>query len=214
LVEHNSGLFRAASSGKHQGNRLARAEAASGPSLPQGGDVDSNQVQALQGSRRGLRRQERSRLRSSGKGLSAESDAGVLSKTRANGDIVLFDPATNAFGVMDETEAPRTFYIPDAPDMGTRPTWTTSMHNDSCLHCRVCGYGSKEPPWGVDGRTPVYDFCVCCGVEHGYQDASPMGARSYRAAWIAAGAKWEEANERPHGWNLAEQLRHVPPEFQ
>ncbi|MBK9493743.1 MAG: hypothetical protein IPO08_04200 [Xanthomonadales bacterium] len=39
--------------------------------------------------------------------------SGVLSKTRVNGDVVRFDPVTNAFGVMDKTGAPRTFYVPD-----------------------------------------------------------------------------------------------------
>lgn len=44
--------------------------------------------------------------------------AGVLSKTRANGDVVRFDPTTNAFGVMDKTGAPRTFYVPDPAKHG------------------------------------------------------------------------------------------------
>lgn len=88
------------------------------------------------------------------------------------------------------------------------------MHNERALRCRVCGYKSEDPPWGDDGRTPLYDFCECCGVEHGYQDASPAGARTYRAQWIAAGAEWEEAAARPEGWKLDEQLRHIPPEFQ
>ncbi|WP_430733403.1 hypothetical protein [Ectothiorhodospira lacustris] len=44
--------------------------------------------------------------------------AGVLSKTRANGDVVRFDPATNAFGVMDKTGAPRTFFKPDPAKHG------------------------------------------------------------------------------------------------
>ncbi|MGK9171323.1 hypothetical protein KXR53_33840 [Inquilinus limosus] len=38
---------------------------------------------------------------------------GVLSKVRSNGDVVRFDPATQAFGVMDSASAPRTFYKPD-----------------------------------------------------------------------------------------------------
>jgi pyocin large subunit-like protein len=42
----------------------------------------------------------------------------VLSKTRANGDVVRFDPASNAFGVMDKTGAPRTFYVPDPTKHG------------------------------------------------------------------------------------------------
>jgi pyocin large subunit-like protein len=46
------------------------------------------------------------------------SGAGALSKTRANGDVVRFEPATNAFGVMDKTGAPRTFYVPDPAKHG------------------------------------------------------------------------------------------------
>jgi hypothetical protein len=88
------------------------------------------------------------------------------------------------------------------------------MHSDKDLRCRVCGYRSDDPPWGEDGRTPLYDFCPCCGVEHGYQDSSPTGARNYRAEWIAAGAKWEEPAAEPEGWDLDEQLRQVSPEFE
>ena len=43
---------------------------------------------------------------------------GVLSKTRVNGDVVRFDPATDAFGVMDKTGASRTFYKPDPAKHG------------------------------------------------------------------------------------------------
>lgn len=87
------------------------------------------------------------------------------------------------------------------------------MHSDKDLRCRVCGYKSEDPPWGIDGRSPLYDFCPCCGVEHGYQDSSLAGARRYRAEWIAAGAKWEEANAMPERWDLGEQLRDVPSDF-
>jgi pyocin large subunit-like protein len=44
--------------------------------------------------------------------------AGALSKTRANGDVVRFDPATDAFGVMDKAGSPRTFYKPDPAQHG------------------------------------------------------------------------------------------------
>jgi len=44
--------------------------------------------------------------------------AGVLSRTRANGDVVRFDPASNAFGVMDKSGAPRTFFKPDPAQHG------------------------------------------------------------------------------------------------
>lgn len=87
------------------------------------------------------------------------------------------------------------------------------MRNDSNLNCRVCGYQSVDPPWGEDGRSPIYDFCPCCGVEHGYQDSSPLGARNYRTEWISAGAKWEEPASKPEGWDLSEQLSLIPSEF-
>ena len=89
------------------------------------------------------------------------------------------------------------------------------MHNDvEKLYCRVCGYKSENPPWGEDGQTPLYDFCPCCGVEHGYQDSTQNGTHKYRAKWIAAGAKWEEPEEKPDDWSLNEQLCHVPREFE
>ena len=70
-----------------------------------------------------------------------------------------------------------------------------------------------DPPWGVDGCTPTYDFCVCCGVEFGYQDASLVGARRFRTDWIARGAPWSEPRERPGWWILEEQLRMIPQEY-
>jgi len=87
------------------------------------------------------------------------------------------------------------------------------MHSDSSLRCRVCGYRSEDPPWGEDGKSPLYDFCPCCGVEHGYQDSSITGIRNYRAQWISTGAKWDEPDAKPEGWDLNEQLRHISAEF-
>ncbi len=88
------------------------------------------------------------------------------------------------------------------------------MHSDIIFCCRICGYKSADPPWGEDGHSPIYDFCPCCGVEHGYQDSTPVGAQKYRIEWIAAGAKWEEPDVKPDDWSLDEQLNHVPHEFQ
>ena len=81
------------------------------------------------------------------------------------------------------------------------------------LICRVCGYESDTPQWGTDGKTPTYEFCPCCGVEHGYQDCQPISARRYREAWIQSGANWEEASLKPLGWVLEDQLMKVPIEF-
>jgi hypothetical protein len=87
------------------------------------------------------------------------------------------------------------------------------MHNDELMRCRVCGLALSEPPWGLDGKTPLYDYCPCCGVEFGYQDTTPAGAHLYRAKWISQGAEWGSVNDRPDGWVLGEQLEHVPVAF-
>ena len=50
------------------------------------------------------------------------------------------------------------------------------MHNDdTIMRCRVCGLLSSDPPWGYDGVSPTFDFCPCCGVEFGYEDAYLWG---------------------------------------
>lgn len=87
------------------------------------------------------------------------------------------------------------------------------MANKAIYFCRVCGFQNVEPPWGYDGRTPLYDFCPCCGVEHGYQDSTPLGAQKYREQWIKQGAIWVDKKLRPHTWDLHEQLKNVPEEF-
>jgi filamentous hemagglutinin len=38
--------------------------------------------------------------------------AGTLTKVRANGDILRYDPSTNIFGVMDQFGSPRTMFKP------------------------------------------------------------------------------------------------------
>jgi hypothetical protein len=87
------------------------------------------------------------------------------------------------------------------------------MPSDDFMRCRVCGLELREPPWGFDGTTPLYDYCPCCGVEFGYQDATPAGARRFREAWVASGAEWAGPDERPTGWDLGAQLEHVPAAF-
>lgn len=86
------------------------------------------------------------------------------------------------------------------------------MRNSDAHRCRVCGL-LLEDPWGVDGRTPLYEHCPCCGVEFGYQDATPQGARKFREAWLASGANWDEPSKRPPRWDAIEQLMHLPEGF-
>ena len=70
------------------------------------------------------------------------------------------------------------------------------MHNDdTIMRCRVCGLLQSDPPWGYDGVSPTFDFCPCCGVEFGYEDALPLGAQRWREKWIANGAEWMNPEE-------------------
>ena len=87
------------------------------------------------------------------------------------------------------------------------------MQLDERYYCRVCGLEEEDPPWGEDDMSPLYDFCVCCGVEHGYEDSSLKGVRHYRELWLASGAKWDNPKFKPEDWDLEEQLSHIPGEF-
>lgn len=87
------------------------------------------------------------------------------------------------------------------------------MPSDEELRCRVCGLKQDSPPWGEDGRTPLFEHCPCCGVEWGYQDATPVGACRYRERWLKEGANWDSPAQRPKDWDLQEQLAAVPAEF-
>lgn len=96
----------------------------------------------------------------------------------------------------------------------TGPAETTSETLACNLdRCRVCGLQMPQPPWGIDGRSPTFEHCPCCGVEFGYADATPVAARRYREAWLEEGARWSEPEEAPCCWALDEQLAAVPPDF-
>jgi hypothetical protein len=83
------------------------------------------------------------------------------------------------------------------------------MHNDQYA-CRVCGLLQEEPPWGTDGASPTFGICDCCGVEFGYEDATPAATRRYRETWLGRGAPWTSPKEKPAGWSLERQLEQIP----
>ena len=87
------------------------------------------------------------------------------------------------------------------------------MRDSQAHRCRICGLLLEDPPWGLDGHTPLYEHCPCCGVEFGYQDATRQGARKFREAWILAGATWDDPKKKPSEWDAAKQLALVPEEF-
>lgn len=79
--------------------------------------------------------------------------------------------------------------------------------------CRVCGFLYDSPPWGDDGLTPSFEICPSCGVEFGYEDATPAAVRKYRAAWVAGGMKWHDRKGPAAGWDPAAQMANIPDEF-
>lgn len=87
------------------------------------------------------------------------------------------------------------------------------MRNRAELHCRVCGLGQLDPPWGDDGTCPTYEICDCCGVEFGYEDATVEGVKRARSEWLGKGAPWFSAEARPSNWDVEAQLRLVPSGF-
>lgn len=81
-------------------------------------------------------------------------------------------------------------------------------------NCRVCGFKFQDPPWGEDDNTPDFTHCPCCGVMFGYGDALPSSAKRWRERWLASGARWDAPNQKPENWNLEEQLKQIPPNYQ
>jgi hypothetical protein len=71
-------------------------------------------------------------------------------------------------------------------------------------YCHVCGYDIGEPPWGRSGTDPTFIICECCGCEFGYHDATLTALERHREKWLS------NAQERPSGWNLDEQLARIP----
>jgi hypothetical protein len=81
------------------------------------------------------------------------------------------------------------------------------------LHCAVCGYRAAEPPWGLDGTTPSFDYCPCCGVEWGYQDSSAVGIAKYRGEWLRHGAVWRDTKRSKDGLSTTERLSSIGVEW-
>ncbi|RJL35657.1 hypothetical protein D5H75_02395 [Bailinhaonella thermotolerans] len=87
------------------------------------------------------------------------------------------------------------------------------MLNERLYGCRVCGLIQDSAPWGLDGRSPSFDICPCCGVEFGYEDATLVSILVFRQKWLEDGAPWWDSELKPGGWDLALQLESVPPEY-
>lgn len=87
------------------------------------------------------------------------------------------------------------------------------MLSEDKYFCRVCGLKCETPPWGEDNNSSTFEFCLCCGTEFGYQDATLFAGRKSRERWIAAGAIWDEPESKPANWSLEEQLGQIPDQY-
>ncbi|PCI40125.1 MAG: hypothetical protein COB53_01980 [Elusimicrobia bacterium] len=85
--------------------------------------------------------------------------------------------------------------------------------SDSRYHCRICGWRHKKPPWGLDGKTPFFTHCDCCGGEVGWQDRTVDLVKKTRANWMGRGSPWFSKGMKPEDWNRERQLEDVPKEF-
>ena len=80
--------------------------------------------------------------------------------------------------------------------------------------CRVCGFDNIDYfPWGKDGTCPEYTYCLCCGVEAGNQDYSIQSIREFRDSWLTNGAKWDDPEKKPVGWDIENSLSRIPGVF-
>ena len=76
-------------------------------------------------------------------------------------------------------------------------------------YCKVCGNELANAPWGIDGTTPTYEICPCCGVEFGNEDYTLESVKRYREQWIYNGAKWFRVKMQPKNWDLGKQLGNI-----
>ena len=85
------------------------------------------------------------------------------------------------------------------------------------LRCRVCGfeYDQANAPWRrLDGEWyPLYEICVCCNVQFGYEDIDEGSVKSYREKWISSGGDFHYKALKPSDWSREEQLKKVPEQW-
>ncbi|MCV6637183.1 hypothetical protein [Candidatus Albibeggiatoa sp. nov. NOAA] len=88
------------------------------------------------------------------------------------------------------------------------------MTSDKYINnCRICGFFLGYPPWGKDGKIPLFEYCPCCGVEFGYQDSTLKGIKKFREQWINNNMTWSYSEEKPLSWDYKQQLRSIPDKY-
>ncbi len=83
--------------------------------------------------------------------------------------------------------------------------------------CRICGYMYEgigdDLPWGSDSKSPTYNFCICCGVEFGYQDSNLETIHDFREKWKNDGMKWDAPEFKPLNWDWSVQEKNIEEQF-
>ncbi len=79
---------------------------------------------------------------------------------------------------------------------------------NNLTQCKVCGYDYKSYyPWGLDGKIPTYDICICCGIEFGYEDCNGNSILIAQKKWENSGFPWKSHIKQPADWNPSTQLK-------
>jgi hypothetical protein len=79
--------------------------------------------------------------------------------------------------------------------------------------CRVCGLKQTTPPWGENNKSPSFEFCVCCGTEFGYNDATLKAVLTQREKWIKSKFVWFKDSLKPKNWDPITQMKDIPNKF-
>lgn len=88
-------------------------------------------------------------------------------------------------------------------------TGIDQRHRENERYCLVCGFEPGFLPWGVDGRTPTFDCCPCCGVQWGVGDTTTEEIRVYRGAWLRNGARWHDEATPQDGLQATDRLQRL-----
>lgn len=104
-------------------------------------------------------------------------------------------------------------WLGDESPLGVGDTVAVADDVSVEIHCRVCGFEDRGfPAWfGAGGGS--FEFCSCCGVEHGNADCLPAAARRWRQQWIDRGCPWDNASARPENWDMQVQMANIPAAF-
>jgi hypothetical protein len=83
--------------------------------------------------------------------------------------------------------------------------------DNKLMNCRVCGLTQDDLPWGIDGNSPNYEICDCCGVEFGNEDYKYESVLKYRENWIKKGMLWFNKKNKPLEWDFEKQFSSIVP---